>query len=93
MREGEGARESDRAGGPPIEIRVLGAGDEVRVGSDTVPVNRLRGFLKDYLAEQKGRPVVIDAEPATPYSAVAGVLDAVRDNGAKNAQIRPAAGR
>jgi beta-lactamase regulating signal transducer with metallopeptidase domain len=92
-RRPEGARDGERAGGPPLEIRVLGTGDDVRVGSETVPANRLRGFLKDYLADHKGRSVVIDADPATPYSAVAGVLDAVRDNGAKNAQIRPAAGR
>jgi hypothetical protein len=101
MRDGErrpveGARNGDgerSAGGNPIEIRVLGNGDDVRVGTETVPTNRLRGFLKDYLAEHSGRPVVIDADPTTPYAAVAGVLDAVRDNGAKNAQIRPAAGR
>jgi beta-lactamase regulating signal transducer with metallopeptidase domain len=97
-REGERPREGERmrdgeGGRNPIEIRVLGSGDDVRVGSETVPTNRLRGFLKDYLAEHSGRPVVIDADPTTPYAAVAGVLDAVRDNGAKNAQIRPAAGR
>lgn len=83
----------EREGGAPIEIHVLGQGGDVKIGDQTLPANQLRAFLQGYLADKKGRPVVIDADPTTPFSAVAGVLDAARDSGAKNAQIRPAAGR
>ncbi len=83
----------EREGGAPIEIHVLGQGDEVKIGEQTVPLNQLRGFLQGYLADKRERPVLIDADPSTPYSAVAGVLDAARDNGAKGAQIRGTQGR
>lgn len=66
----------------------MGQGDDVKIAGEVVPMHRLRGFLQGYLADKKGRPVSIDADPSTPYSAVATVLDAVRDNGARNVQIR-----
>jgi biopolymer transport protein ExbD len=65
----------------------------VKIAGQTVPTHQLRGFLQSYLADKRGQPVVIDADPTTPYSAVAGVLDAARDNGAKSARIRGAAER
>ncbi len=92
-REGEKMREGEGTGGQPIEIRVLGNGAEVRIAERTVPMNELRGFLSGYLVDKAGRPVVIDADATTPFAAVGKVLDAARDSGAKNAQIRPAAAR
>jgi len=72
---------------------VLGQGDDVSIAGETVRRHWLRGFLQTYLADKAGRPVIIDADASTPYAAVADVLDAARDNGAKNAQIRPAKNR
>ena len=89
-REGEKMRDGEGSAGQPIEIRVLGDGGEVRIAERTVPLNQLRGFLSGYLVDKAGRPVVIDADAATPFAAVGKVLDAARDSGAKNAQIRPA---
>lgn len=51
-------------------------------------MNRLRGFLSTFLPDHPGARVLIQAEAKTDYKVLIGVLDAVRDNGNKNASIK-----
>lgn len=90
-KEGEGAPRREGAEIPteknPIVLRIDAAGENVAIDGTKVPMGGLRGHLSEFLPRQAGRPVVIEAEDATPHKAVMEVLDAARDNGAKRASI------
>ncbi len=86
-RQGEGDRKTT-ASGEVLTLKVIDGGDTVLIGDEKVPMNRLRGFLSTFLPEHPGARVVIQAEAKTEYKILTGVLDAVRDNGNKNAGIK-----
>ena len=87
----EGGKSAESgAAGEKIVLRVVSGGDEVMVGKEKMPVNRLRGYLSEFLPEHAGAAVVVQADDDVPFKAVAGVLDAARDNGAKKAVIENA---
>ena len=71
-----------------VVLRVLATGESVAVNGETVPTNRLRGYLSGHLPAHRGAAVFIEAEDNVPHKAVMEVLDAAKDNGAKNASIR-----
>jgi bla regulator protein BlaR1 len=77
-----------RSSGEVLTLKVIDGGDTVLIGDEKVPMNRLRGFLSTFLPEHPGARVVIQAEAKTEYKILTGVLDAVRDNGNKNAGIK-----
>ena len=95
-RDGEGMKrsDSDRAkdetvgNDQAVVLRVLATGESVAVNGETVPTNRLRGYLSGHLPAHRGAAVFIEAEDNVPHKAVMEVLDAAKDNGAKNASIR-----
>lgn len=86
-RKGDGDRETTSSG-ELITLKVIDGGDTVLIGDEKVPMNRLRGFLSTFLPEHPGARVVVQAEANTDYKVLIGVLDAVRDNGNKNARIK-----
>ncbi len=86
-RKSDGDR-STTSSGERITLKVIDGGDTVLIGDEKVPMNRLRGFLSTFLPDHPGAKVVIQAEAKTDYKVLIGVLDAVRDNGNKNASIK-----
>lgn len=86
-RKGDGDR-STTSSDEVITMHVPASGDTVLIGDEKVPMNRLRGFLSTFLPDHPGAKVVIQAEAKTDYKVLIGVLDAVRDNGNKNAGIK-----
>lgn len=86
-RQGDGDR-SITSSGELITLKVIDGGDTVLIGDEKVPMNRLRGFLSTFLPDHPGAKVLIQAEAKTDYKVLIGVLDAVRDNGNKNASIK-----
>lgn len=78
--------------GNPLIIRAVEKGESVLVDGQKVDAQRLRARLSEFLPEQKGRPVVIEADDDVPYKTVMEVLDAARDNGAKKATLRTTKG-
>jgi beta-lactamase regulating signal transducer with metallopeptidase domain len=87
-RDGEGSRKSEgtKDSGRAMVLKVMGQGESVSVNGETVPTSGLRGYLSEHLAGT-GANVVVEAEDSVPYKAVMDVLDAARDNGAKNARL------
>ena len=86
-RKGDGDRETTSSG-ELITLKVIDGGDTVLIGDEKVPMNRLRGFLSNFLPDHPGARIVVQAEANTEYKILIGVLDAVRDNGNKNASIK-----
>lgn len=86
-RKGDGDR-STTSSSELITLKVIDGGDTVLIGDEKVPMNRLRGFLSTFLPDHPGARVIIQAEAKTDYKVLIGVLDAVRDNGNKNASIK-----
>ena len=86
-RKGDGDRETTSSG-ETLTLKVIDGGDTVLIGDEKVPMNRLRGFLSTFLPDHPGARVLIQAEAKTDYKVLIGVLDAVRDNGNKNASIK-----
>lgn len=86
-RKGDGDRETTSSS-ELITLKVIDGGETVLIGDEKVPMNRLRGFLSTFLPDHPGAQVVIQAEAKTEYKILIGVLDAVRDNGNKNAGIK-----
>ncbi|MBL9144736.1 MAG: biopolymer transporter ExbD [Verrucomicrobiaceae bacterium] len=70
-----------------IKMRVTDGGDTIIINGEKVPHARLRGHLSEFLPEHRGEEVTIEADDDVPFKSVADVLDAARDNGAKNARI------
>ena len=96
---GEGAARKKSGGegekavaGNALIIRAIDKGENVVVDGTKVDAHRLRAHLSEFLPEQKGRPVVIEADEDVPYKTVMEVLDAARDNGAKKATLRTTKG-
>jgi beta-lactamase regulating signal transducer with metallopeptidase domain/biopolymer transport protein ExbD len=80
-------REAGPASSETLTIRVSNDGSSVLVDGQELPMNRLRGFLHSYLPDHPGASVVVTGEPDTPYKALTGTMDAVRDNGNKKVSI------
>ena len=86
-RDGEGAPkkgardgESAAAAGSPGEtvvLRVTDKGEKVTIGSETIAVGSLRGYLSRQAA---GMTVSVQGDDDVPAAAMAEVVDAVRDN-------------
>jgi hypothetical protein len=103
MRDGERPRQGERDGNTakcpgdgdhpggalagPIVISILADGATVKIGSDEIPMNRLRGFLNSHRPEHEGKAVVIHAAPGVTREISLQVMDAARDNGAKQISI------
>lgn len=85
-----GARDGDKAvdSGETITLKVVKKGEAVMVGDEEVAMNRLRGYLSTFLPDHPGAKVVITSQVDVPFSAILNTLDAVRDNGNKNAGIK-----
>lgn len=71
-RDGEAAKD-----GEVVVLRVTDKGEQVKIGNDTMPVGRLRGYLSQHGA---GMTVQVQADDDVPEKAVAEVIDAARDN-------------
>lgn len=84
---GRPAETAPAAGGEVLTLQVQRGGDVVRIGRDRVPMNRLRGYLQGHLPEHPGARVEIRGDRNVPQQTLHAVLDAVRDNGARNAVI------
>ncbi|MDB6006902.1 MAG: hypothetical protein JWR15_3889 [Prosthecobacter sp.] len=96
-RDGEGGQktgERDGEGGKTatseetINLRIVNKGEAVMIGEEVIAMNRLRGHLSSLLPDHPGAKILISAEADTPHKAVLNTLDAVRDNGSKNAEIK-----
>jgi beta-lactamase regulating signal transducer with metallopeptidase domain len=87
-RDGESSKNETAGSGKTIVLRVTGNGESVTVNGETVPTNRLRGYLSEHLPANRDAAVFIEAEDDVPHKAVMEVLDAAKDNGAKKASIR-----
>jgi hypothetical protein len=88
-----GAEGMKKAPGTPAEtllIRVLDKGATVDVAGEKVERNQLRAHLSSFLPEHSGAIVIVEGTADVPFGEMSGVLDAVRDNGAKKAQMRVA---
>lgn len=102
--DGEGRRPSAEAGQKPrpsaeanaagrhsaesFTLKVIEGGDTVVIGDEKVPMNRLRGFLSQFLPKHPGARIEVTGEDDTPLKALHNVLDAVRDNGNRNVGIK-----
>jgi len=102
-RDGEGVKKRNRdgesggeetaektSGRHPVVLRVVEKGESVSVDGEVMPLNRLRGYLSEYLPAHAGQKVFIEADNDVPYKSVAETVDAARDNGAKSATLRTA---
>lgn len=102
--DGEGRRPSAEAGQKPrpsaeanaagrhsaesFTLKVIEGGDAVVIGGEKVPLNRLRGFLSQFLPKHPGARIEVTGEDDTPLKALHNVVDAVRDNGNRNVGIK-----
>ncbi len=82
--EAEAARSSHEI----LPLHVTAGGDTVVIGGEKVPMNRLRGFLSQFLPKHPGARVEISGDGDIPLKALHNVVDAVRDNGNRNVGIR-----
>jgi beta-lactamase regulating signal transducer with metallopeptidase domain len=93
-RDGEGKRGKEGEGsdmpgtGTSITVRVIDGGEQVQIGKEKMPMNKLRAYLSEFLPAHRGAKVAVQADDDVPFKTVSQVLDAVRDNGAKNASIQ-----
>ncbi len=88
-RQKDGERTSDTpAHADSLVLRVVDGGENVIVGDEKVPMNRLRHHLSQTLPNYAGARVTVEADDDIPFKTVGQVLDAARDNGAKGAQIQ-----
>ncbi|MCB1224202.1 MAG: biopolymer transporter ExbD [Verrucomicrobiales bacterium] len=91
-RDGDRARTGSREGdakttqGEQITLHVSKDG-EVKMGRESLPMNRLRGYLRGYFEEHPNSNVIITGDPDTPYKMMTQTLDAVRDSGNKSVRI------
>ena len=100
-RDGEGRKPSAESGQKPrkgdsdrsttssgelITLKVIDGGDNVLIGEEKVPMNRLRGFLSNFLPEHPGAKIIVSGDADT-LKALHYTVDAVRDNGNKNVLI------
>ena len=91
-RDGDRARTGPREGaakttqGEQITLHVSKDG-EVKMGRESLPMNRLRGYLRGYFEEHPNSNVIITGDPDTPYKMMTQTLDAVRDSGNKSVRI------
>ena len=83
--EGEGASGGNT--GEFLQVMVL-SDEEVQIGKEKIAMNKLRGFLSEFMPEHRGAKVGVKAADDVAFKTVANVLDALRDNGAKNASIQ-----
>ena len=70
-----------------LQVVVL-SDEEVQIGKEKVSMNKLRAFLGEFLPEHRGAKIGVKAADDVPFKTVANVIDALRDNGAKNASIQ-----
>lgn len=78
---------SDSAAAETVSIQVINAGEAVRIGSEEIPVSKLRGHLHHGYSGTEDTPFQISAGPDVPYKAVAEVLDALKDNKQRNVKV------
>lgn len=71
-----------------ITLKVIDGGGTVLIGDEKVPMNRLRGFLSNFLPDHPGAKVEVTGNDDTPLKALHNTVDAVRDNGNKNVSIK-----
>lgn len=88
-KDGERTKATSEGAGSLV-LRVIDGGENVMVGKEKVPLNRLRHHLSQTLPNHAGAQVTIEADDDVPFKTVGQVLDAARDNGAKRAQIQSA---
>lgn len=74
--------------GEVITLKVIDGGDNVLIGDEKVPMNRLRSFLSTFLPDHPGVRVEVTGNDDIPLEALHNTVDAVRDNGNKNASIK-----
>ncbi|RBP42550.1 beta-lactamase regulating signal transducer with metallopeptidase domain [Roseimicrobium gellanilyticum] len=80
-RDGEAAKSGrDGAEGQAVVLLVTDKGEQVKIGNETIPVGRLRGYLSEHGA---GMTLQVQADADVPDKAVAEVIDAARDNKVK----------
>lgn len=94
-RDGEGnrktgSRDGDKAtsSGETITLKVIKNGEAVMVGETEVSMGRLRGHLSTFLPEHAGAKVVVTGDDNVPLGALHNTVDAVRDNGNRNVEIK-----
>ena len=80
--------EARRADGEVLVLHVTAGGDTVVIGGEKVPMNRLRGFLSQFLPKHPGARVEVSGDGDIPLKALHNVVDAVRDNGNRNVGIK-----
>ena len=72
--------------GEVLTFKVIDGGDTAIIGDKKVPMNRLRGFLSNFLPEHPGAKIIVSGD-ANTLKALHYTIDAVRDNGNKNVRI------
>lgn len=82
--EAEAARSSNEI----LPLHVTAGGDTVLISGEKVPMNRLRGFLSQFLPKHPGARVEVSGDGDIPLKALHHVVDAVRDNGNRNVGIK-----
>lgn len=87
-RDGEGAKDGAAVTGKAVVLRITGTGESVTINGETVPMNRLRGYLNEHLDADRATPLIVEAEETVPYKAVTDVMDAAKDNRVKNVSFR-----
>ncbi|MEZ0276987.1 MAG: M56 family metallopeptidase, partial [Roseimicrobium sp.] len=77
---GDGETAAKGAEGETVELRVIDKGENVSIGTETMPIGSLRGYLSQHGA---GKTLMVRSDAGVPPTAVAEVIDAARDNKVK----------
>jgi hypothetical protein len=73
-----------------LVIQIDAAGNVINSRGDVIPIEKVRGRMSQFAAENPDQKVILRGDPATPYDKVLKVIDALRDVGLKDVQLQGA---
>ncbi len=89
--EGKGAAApATAASSQAMVIQVNGEGNVVNSKGEVIPINQVRGKMKDIADANPNQSITLRAAADTPYAKVLNVLDALKDSGLKDVKMEQA---
>jgi len=81
---------SEPSSAQQLVIQIDADGNVINSRGDVIPIDKVRGRMSQFAADNPDRKVILRGDPATPYEKVLKVIDALRDVGLKDVQLQGA---